>query len=165
MFNRIQMVLSALHAHKVDFVLCGGVACVLQGCERTTQDLDVYIALQPANLQRAIKAFRSINFQPRIPEPMEALLEEEKRKQWLSEKNAIVYTLVSPDGILQTDIFLSYPVPWQELRENAYKMTIGDTPILVSSRQDLIRAKQHIHPQREKDMWDIRVLKELEKNE
>jgi hypothetical protein len=162
MIHRIQQVLSALNEHLVDFVLCGGVACVLQGCERTTQDLDLFIALDQANLARAVAAFREIDLRPRIPEPMESLGDPRKRETWITEKNAIVYTLVSHDGFFQVDVFWTYPIAWHQLRQNADTIRIGGYDIAVSSKADLIRAKEYINPPREKDLWDIRVLKELE---
>lgn len=164
MIGRLQQIFIALNEHNVEFVLCGGVACVLQGCERTTQDLDLYISLEQANLMRAVEAFRSLDLQPRIPEPIESLADDHQRSRWIQEKNALVYTLVSPEGLFQVDVFLTYPVPWQQLRQHADTMTVAGTQILVSSRDDLIAAKQQVQPPREKDLWDIRVLKELQNN-
>ena len=129
MVNRLQRVFAALSDNRVDFVLCGGVACVLQSCERTTQDLDIYVALKKTNLLRTVESFRDLGFRPRVPEPMEALAEEKQRNRWRQEKGALVYTLVSPEGIFQIDIFLTYPIPRQQLRENADTVLIGGKPI------------------------------------
>ena len=68
------------------------------------------------------------------------------------------------EGFFQVDVFLTYPVPWQQLRERADTMTVTDTQSLVASRDDLIDAKQQVQPPREKDLWDIRVLKEQQSN-
>jgi len=161
MGNPFSDILSALSRAKVEYVLCGGVACVLQGCDRTTQDLDIHLAMDRENLEKALTVFRNLDFRPRIPEPMEAFLDPQRRESWRSEKNALVFTLVSGDGLYQVDLFLAYPVPWDELRAGADEVFISGESVLVSSRKDLIRAKEAVHPIREKDLWDIRVLNEL----
>jgi hypothetical protein len=43
MKNFLFDVISELKENEVDFVICGDVACVLQGCERTTFDIDLNI--------------------------------------------------------------------------------------------------------------------------
>ena len=68
MVDRLQRVFTALSDNRVELVLCGGVACVLQGCERTTQDLDTHVA------------------------------DAKQRERWVQEKGALAYTLVSPEG-------------------------------------------------------------------
>lgn len=42
MENYLLKIITSLVEKDVDFVICGGVACVLQGCERTTFDIDLY---------------------------------------------------------------------------------------------------------------------------
>jgi hypothetical protein len=44
--------LTRLHQHQVDFVIVGGVACVLHGASYVTYDLDVCIRLGAENLYR-----------------------------------------------------------------------------------------------------------------
>ena len=43
-------ILSALAGAKVDFIIGGGVACVLQGVERVTMDVDLAVSMLPPNL-------------------------------------------------------------------------------------------------------------------
>ncbi len=56
MRNYLFEVIRAFVESGVDFVVCGGVACVLQGCERTTFDIDIYARLSPENLDRVVAA-------------------------------------------------------------------------------------------------------------
>ena len=85
--NLLRQTLTALVDAKVHFVVCGGVACILQGVARSTHDLDVRVALEDAELQRLVEVARSLGLRPRIPEPLEALLDPERRRVWSEEKH------------------------------------------------------------------------------
>ena len=160
--NGILTVFRNLSDADVNFVLCGGMACVLQGCERTTQDMDICLSIDRENLTKAVRAFREMNMVPRIPEPIETLINPEKRGKWIKEKSAMVYyTLTAPRKLVQFDIFLHYPIPWDALLRDSEAMDLGGVTVKVSSRQQLISAKRKVIPPREKDLWDIRVLEGL----
>lgn len=146
----------------VDFVVCGGVACVLQGCERTTFDVDLNLHMSPVNLKKAVEVFRAMKYSPRIPEPVEFLFDEDVRSKWVSEKDALVYTFVSGTGQVQVDVFLRYPVGYDDLKKNADVFSIDGHDIMVSSKKDLIAAKESVHPLRDKDIYDISELRKLE---
>ncbi|HCL56115.1 MAG TPA: hypothetical protein DHW82_03790, partial [Spirochaetia bacterium] len=51
------------------------------------------------------------------------------------------------------------------LKEKSDSFDIQGEKILVSSKSDLLKAKESIHPLRDKDIYDISQLKELLKNE
>ncbi len=158
-------ILLELAKENVDFVICGGLALVLQGGERTTYDVDINISVEKSNLERAIEIFKREGYAPRIPEPIESLLDEKKRQSWVKEKDAIVYTVVSKTGQVQVDIFLTYPIEYNALKKNADLFEIDGYSVPVSSKKDLIKAKEAITPLREKDRFDIRILEELINNE
>ncbi|MEO8665265.1 MAG: hypothetical protein ABI462_07200, partial [Ignavibacteria bacterium] len=106
--NLISLI-KALSKANIKYIICGGVACVLHGVERATYDLDISISFEKENLEKLVDITGKYNLVPRIPEPVENLFNEEKRKKWLDEKGALVYTFVSGNSPLQLDIFLSYP--------------------------------------------------------
>jgi len=149
----------------VKFVVCGGVACVLQGVERSTYDLDIAVDLEDENLKRIIDITKKFNLIPRIPEPVENLLINEKRQEWTEKKGALVYTFVSEANPLQIDIFLKYPIDFENLYNNSDKVIIGNTEFLISSKEDLVFAKKRIEPVRDKDMIDIKELEKIIQNE
>jgi hypothetical protein len=154
-------VIRAFVEHDVDFVVCGGVACVLHGVARVTNDIDLAIALTDENLARAVRAVRSLGFTPRIPEPIDALLDPARREVWAREKSAKVYTLVSDRTPLQIDLFLDYPLAFDELKSRADTMTAGNLSFCVSTKEDLIAAKRRVEPMRSIDRRDIEDLQEL----
>jgi hypothetical protein len=153
--------LQKLYKHQVDFVICGGIACVLQGCERTTYDLDIALLMSKKNLDRFIDVVKASQLIPRIPEPLEYLSNESHRTRWMEEKNALVYTVLDQKGLLQVDVLLSYPIEYTYLRDRADLFEVEDCTLLVSSIVDLLRAKKQITPLRRKDQEDIAILTEL----
>jgi hypothetical protein len=56
MATDFKALLAALGDRKVDFVVVGGVALVLQGSARTTADLDICYSREPENMRRLAEA-------------------------------------------------------------------------------------------------------------
>ena len=54
--------LRLLRAHGVEYLLIGGYAVSYHGYARATQDLDVWIAISPANAERMVAALREFGF-------------------------------------------------------------------------------------------------------
>lgn len=147
--NQIWKLIEELSEAGVEFVICGGVACFLQGVVRMTYDLDISLHLSDENISRLIKTAKKLNLQSRNPEPIESFADPDKRDKWINEKNALIFTLVSNEGYAQLDIFLKYHKPFEVLLNNADKMIINDIELYVASKEDLIAAKQQVKPPRE----------------
>ena len=164
--NELRNLIKELSKVGIKYVVCGGVACVLHGVERTTFDLDLSVDLTEENLLKLIELSKKFNLQPRIPEPIENLLDPEKRKDWVEKKNALVYTFMGKNSAIQMDIFLSYPISYFELIKNAEIINIEGYSVYVSSINDLLIAKEQISEPRDKDLIDIKELKKIlsEKN-
>ncbi len=163
--NNIWDLIESLTANKVEFVVCGGVACFLHGVDRATFDLDISISISSENINKVIDTAKLLGLKPRIPEPIENLLDPVKRELWVKDKGALVYTLIVPESIIQLDIFLTYPKSFEELLKNAVIMHIKGTDVAVSSKDDLIYAKSQVKPPRKKDQDDIAELKRIIDNE
>ena len=159
--NPVIATLGALSSAGVEFVVCGGVACVLQGVARATHDLDLLVALEVENLRRLLAVTSQLGLRPRIPEPPTALLDPEARRRWREEKHAVVYTFVPDRGAFALDVFLEYPVPFPELAADAVAMNVGGVTIRVSSRRHLLLAKRAVRPPRRQDLRDIEDLEAL----
>lgn len=54
--------LKLLNAHGVDYLVIGGYAVIYHGYPRATQDLDIWIAVQPENAKRMIKVLEEFGF-------------------------------------------------------------------------------------------------------
>jgi hypothetical protein len=145
----------------IEFVICGGIACILHGCDRTTFDIDINLSMSDENIGKAIEFFKKNNYTTRIPEPIDDFRNKKKRREWIKEKNALVYTVIDQRGLIQIDIFLEYPIEFKELKRNSDIFDIDGIKLLVSSKEDLIRAKKLVEPMRQKDLDDIRMLEQL----
>lgn len=80
---------------------------MLYGYIRFTNDIDLVIDFAKDNVSKFIKAMRILNFRPGPPiEPFD-IADENKRNEWINEKNAKVITFYNPDcPLLQIDILL-----------------------------------------------------------
>jgi hypothetical protein len=163
--DRLFDLLAELAKQSVKCVICGGVACILHGVERSTYDLDIAMDFSKENLLKITGIAKKFGLVPRISEPIENLFEEENRKSWIEKKGALVYTLISGNSPLQIDIFLDYPINFEELYSNSKKVKIENFEILISSKEDLIFAKKNIEPIRDKDLIDIKELENIIRNE
>ena len=150
----------------IKYIVCGGVACVLQGVERATYDLDISVSFEENNLRKLIEVMKNSKLIPRIPEPVENLLDENRRKEWFEKKGALVYTFLSGKTPLQLDVFLNYPRTYDELFKNSDELEIDNVKFKVSSIEDLLFVKRMIDPTRDKDLTDIKELEKIygEKN-
>ena len=59
-YEDVERVLSALARESVEYVLVGGVAIGLHGFERPTRDIDLFIRVDAANVERLRRALRSV---------------------------------------------------------------------------------------------------------
>lgn len=145
----------------VDFVICGGIACILQGSSRNSFDLDISVDMKEENLKKLVNVAKEMRWIPRVPEPIENFINPLKRKHWIKEKQARVFTLNASDGLLQIDIFLTYPFSFKELNKEADVFEVEGIRFKVSSKQHLLKAKKLIEKKRRQDLYDIDILEEL----
>lgn len=147
---------------KVDFVIGGGVACVLQGVERFTLDLDVAVNLATANLEKFIAVMTSQRLVPRVPVHPESLLDPSFRKLIVEEKNALVFTFIDlNDPRRQVDMFLRDDLSYAVLAEHCDIIELDGRNVAIASVGKLLEIKESIDPPRDKDQLDIAALKRI----
>src|SRR5437899_4997924 len=93
-FETLKRLLTALERHSVSYAIFGAIALNLHGLARFTEDLDVFLAPDPINVERLKTALRSIVNDPEIDSITAADL--------LGPYPAIQYT--PPDGTFRIDI-------------------------------------------------------------
>ncbi len=98
--------------------------------------------MERLNFEKVVNIAQKFNLKPRIPEPVRNFLDEKIWQKWVFEKNAFVYTFVSSDNAFQLDIFLRYPIEFEDLYKNAVYFSVEGVKIFVSSKKDLIKAKK-----------------------
>lgn len=153
---------SALHRHRVDYVLIGGLAVALHGVERSTMDIDVCVVVTPGNLRQLVNAAEELGLTPTLPVPLSSLTHIELLTTWNKERNLLAFALRAPDFAgVTVDVLLFPPVAPQTLCERALVIDIAGIPIRLAQIDDLIALKQHAG--RPIDLADIEHLKKLPK--
>ncbi len=154
------LILAALERRKVRYLVVGGVAVVLHGCPRFTADLDLVVALDSPNVVAAMEALASLGYRPRAPVSGLDFADAEKRREWVQDKDLVVFGLWSPDHpATEVDIFVEEPFPFDEARARCVRAALGSIEVPIASVADLIALKRKAG--RPKDEEDIRRLEEI----
>ncbi len=153
-------ILTTLAAAQVDFIVGGGVACVLQGVERVTMDVDVAVLMSPENLGNFLSVMAALGLKPRVPIPPESLLEPATVRQILDEKHALVFSFLDPDRLLRhVDMFLRPDLAYASLLPDTEWISLGGHRVRVINKRRLLAIKLGIQPPRAKDAIDIEFLR------
>ena len=75
------------------YLVGGGVAVNLYGIERATADIDIVLKVDDKNLAKFVKVAKELGLKPKLPLPLDDLMDGEKRKSWTTDKNMVVYSL------------------------------------------------------------------------
>jgi hypothetical protein len=143
--------LQALAGAGVDFVVIGGIAAVAHGSARLTQDLDITYAQDPSNLRTLGEVLATLDVRLRgVTEDVPFVADER------TLRHATILTLDTVGGPL--DLLAAPPgAPrYEQLRKDADRITVGATPVLVASIEDLIGMK--LAAGRPKDLADVEEL-------
>lgn len=130
-----QRILEKLVEHGVDFVVVGGLAAQTHGSTRMTNDVDVIPRPEPANLTRLAETLRALD--ARVLNPDHEDLEVDAAML----PRATIWQFATPHGDI--DVLDDAPgaAPYDQLRERALVIALGDIRIAVAGRDDLIRMK------------------------
>jgi hypothetical protein len=143
--------LQILVAHKVDFVVIGGIAARLWGSPTVTRDLDICYARTPANLERLAAALHQVHAKLRgVSEEVPFRLD--------------VRTLAAGDSFtFKSDVgdldCLGTPTGtggYDDLRASAERLDVDGLKVWVTSLGDLIEMKRAAG--RQKDRIELEVL-------
>jgi hypothetical protein len=144
----------------VDYVVVGGIAVILHGHLRATRDLDLVVDLQPDNCLTALQALAGIGLTPRLPVEMRDFADPARRKDWLENRNRLVFQLWDPGNPLRSvDIFVREPIDMRLLSAEAVIKDLDGVPIRVASIRHLIAMKRLAG--RRHDIDDIEALRQI----
>ena len=97
---------------------------------------------------------------PRLPVPLREFAIQRKRREWVEEKNMLVFSVYNPkDPLEHIDVKIDNPNNLEGYLNRAKTVVAGDLQIPVVSLDDLICLKEEAG--RERDLVDIRALKRL----
>lgn len=156
-------ILHALASDEIEFIVGGGVACVLHGVERVTMDIDIAVHMQPYNLTKFLSLMARLRLKPRVPISPEALMDPAVIRMMVDEKHALVFSFIDPDKpIRHLDMFLRADLSYETLLPDSEWKSIGERKIRIIGRERLLAIKRAIQPPRAKDALDIEYLSKNE---
>jgi hypothetical protein len=157
----LERIFAALERSGTRYLVVGGVAVVLHGHPRFTADLDLVVAMDPANLRRALDALSQLGYRPRAPVSPDEFLDPATRKRWIEEKRRTVLSFASPSiPTTEVDLFANEPFPFEAAYQRALHAHLQGIVVTVASLPDLIALKRSAG--RPQDLEDVQVLEAIE---
>lgn len=159
--NPYRTLFSALNDASVRYIVVGGVAVNLHGYRRFTGDIDILLALDADNLEKATAIMHQLGYVERLPVQLRELADESTMHRFLEEKGMTAYTFLSGSRErIDVDILASASLHFEEYEGRHVILDIDEgVQVPVVSIGDLIQMKQEAR--RDKDMLDIQALLEL----
>jgi hypothetical protein len=148
--------IDSLVEKRVDFVIIGGVALVLHGSSRVTQDLDICYSRDPENLERLAAAL--LPFRPSLRGASPGLPFTLDARTLHSGLN---FTLTALPGDIDILGEVAGVGGYEQVAADAVSMEVYGHPVQVMSLSALERAKQAAG--RLKDLADLDEIKTLRK--
>ena len=145
-------VLIALADARVEFIVVGGVAAVLQGVPTTTFDLDVVPSREPANRARLIEVLRELEACYREHLPAKRLVPTEEDLG--SPGHHLLLTRAGPLDLLGT---VQEGRGFEDLLASSGELELEGRRIRVLDLEALLRMKEALG--REKDLLQARLLR------
>ncbi len=151
----------ALAKHEVRYLLVGGLAVNLHGIPRMTMDVDLALALDPANVERFIAAATELALHPVMPESVLCLADPTRRRALIEEKHLIAFAMRSAEPAAPTvDILIGATIDFEVAFARRVTRELDGMPISLAAVPDLIALKEHTG--RAQDAADVLQLRKLE---
>ena len=141
-------------------MVAGGIAVNLYGIERATADIDIVLKVDEKNLSKFVRVAKKLGLQPRLPLALDDLIDGEKRKSWIVDKDMVVYSLYdAKNPFFLLDIFVQEPFHFEEVYEKRKKIEFENTVIPLVPIKALIAMKEN--SDRPQDKADVFYLKKI----
>lgn len=145
---------------KVRYLVAGGVAVTLYGNPRFTKDLDLFIDPREDNVHRAVEAFKTLGFVPRVPVKAEEFISAKNRARWQKEKGMLAFTFINPKNPFENvDLLFSAPVPFEKAYRRKKMFRSKRIPIPTVAIKDLVTMK--LSAGRPHDLDDLTILNQV----
>ena len=144
--SRVALVCAALNHGKAKYLVIGGVACILHGYARATEDVDILIERTEANAGRVLKALATVGYG--------------FAREWAAaEVLKKPITVIGDDP--RVDIFtVAWKVKYEQAVAHAGTAVVDGVRIPLIGVDDLIETKR---TGRLQDAADIEVLEEIKR--
>jgi hypothetical protein len=130
---------ATLAAHRVDYVVIGGLAAVLHGSAMVTVDADICPDPAPDNLQRLCDALREMHARIRTPDDDDGV---EFRCEPLLLTKMRMLNMVTDFGDFDLSFTPAAFDGYSDLVEHAVEVSVGGAAVMVAALDDVIRSKE-----------------------
>ena len=155
-------ILEAFYKHGIKYLLVGGLAVILYGIPRTTQDIDVVISMNEENVKKMNKILKNLGYRPRLPVNPDDLAKPEVVKKWVNNKNLKAFSFYhKKESYKIFDIVIVNAPNFEEAFKNRNIKKVKDIEIYLASIDDLILMKES--SDRLQDLSDAELLKKSKK--
>ncbi len=152
--------LKAVEKAGIQYLVVGGMAVNFHGIIRPTKDIDFIVYLETNNLLKFCKLMTDLGYRPKVPVKAEDFADPEKRRDWIENKNMIVFCFYHQDDLMNViDVFVEHPLPFEEIYARRTLVPLGEVDISVIGIPDLIKLKEKAG--RMQDLADIRALRQV----
>ncbi|NJK92728.1 MAG: hypothetical protein HC904_13435 [Blastochloris sp.] len=108
--DSFRSIIRALNSSEVRYLLVGGLAVNAHGYVRSTQDVDLVLWLDPANLKNAFSGLAEAGYRPYQPIGADDFSNPDIREAWRREKGMVVLKMWNDlDPGTGLDIFVYEP--------------------------------------------------------
>ena len=160
MEDDLSRVFEALEQSGAKYLVVGGVAVVLHGHPRFTADVDLVVALEPANVRAVLGAIAGLAYRPRAPVNVADCADPKIRASWVEEKGLTVFAFWSPlMPATEIDLFVEEPFPFADGYARAVNVKLGSLTVSVASIDDLVAMKRVAG--RPRDIEDVAALEAI----
>ncbi len=137
---------AALNRAKAKYLVIGGIACILHGYARATEDIDILIERTEENAERVLKALATVGY---------GFAREWTATEILKRQ----ITIIGDDP--RVDIFtVAWSIKYEQAAPRSDTVAVGGVRIPLIGIDDLIETKR---TGRLQDAADIEVLEEIKK--
>ena len=154
-------IFETLQATGVRYVVVGGVAVNLHGYQRFTKDIDLVVELVPDGVLKALEALVALGYKPSLPVTVADFANPATREGWIRDKGMMVFQLYSDANRLSIDIFVKYPLDFDELWNQSTEIQLPLASLRIASINHLIQMKRIAG--RIQDLLDIEKLEKLQR--
>ncbi|MBI4609899.1 MAG: hypothetical protein HY726_12930 [Candidatus Rokubacteria bacterium] len=127
-----------------------------------TADLDLLVDLSPENLAALLSTLEELGYAPRLPVAAIALLDPDRRREWVEQRGLPAFTFFHPLRPLQeVDLVLQSPISFEEADRAKTVFTAGRLRIPVISLNHLITMKRAAP--RAQDAADVDALERVKR--
>lgn len=140
--------------------MVGGMAVNFHGIPRMTYDIDLLLDLEAGNLNKFLRLMKKWGFKPKAPVDIMDFAKEEKRRDWIKNKNMKAFNLVNPEwAISEVDIVINTPVGYDKAAKNIKRVSLRGVVIPTISLGGLVEMKRRSN--RAQDKQDVKHLRKI----